>query len=140
VLHAVPLPGTRLRDRLEKQGRVFPLEDVGWEYYDGNFQLIEPDPPATTLQMQEATLRIMRGVYRFTALFIIAWRILTFPLAMLPLWSLRSRWSRWSRSWRRNVLGFAGWSLMRRWRKSFRQAPYRQKILGAPPRRGVQSS
>jgi radical SAM superfamily enzyme YgiQ (UPF0313 family) len=135
VLHAVPLPGTRFRERLQRQGRIFPLQDVGWEYYDGNFQLIEPDPPATALELQDATLRIMRGEYRFTALFSIAWRILTFPFAMLPLWSLRSRWSRWSRSWRRTLLEFAGWSLMRRWKKRFREAPYRQKVLNAKPER-----
>ena len=35
VLNAIPLPGTLLRDKLEAEGRVLPLETVGWDRYDG---------------------------------------------------------------------------------------------------------
>jgi len=48
VMLPVPLPGTELRYRLMKQNRIYPLEDIGWEYYDGNFPLFEPDEPMTS--------------------------------------------------------------------------------------------
>ncbi|MBN1793249.1 radical SAM protein [Candidatus Woesearchaeota archaeon] len=35
MLNAVPLPGSLLRTRLEAEGRVLPLETVGWDKYDG---------------------------------------------------------------------------------------------------------
>jgi radical SAM superfamily enzyme YgiQ (UPF0313 family) len=44
VLNAVPLPGTELRFKLEKEGRLFPLEMVGWDKYDGLFLCYDPTP------------------------------------------------------------------------------------------------
>ena len=128
ILHIVPLPGTALRARLERQGRVYPLSEIGWQYYDGNFQLVEPDPPATPLEMQWASERVLRRFYRFGSMFTLALRILLFPFLMLPLTSLSSRWKRWYRSWRRSILTFAGWTLMRRWRKRFRKDPFQEKL------------
>jgi len=40
---AVPLPGSDLRKRLEQEGRLLPLKEIGWEYYDGRFPLYRPD-------------------------------------------------------------------------------------------------
>lgn len=54
VLLAVPLPGTRLSERLERQNRIYDTADVGWEYYDGNFPIFEPDAPLTPENMQAA--------------------------------------------------------------------------------------
>ena len=35
LLNAVPLPGSELRARLEREGRLLPLSMVGWDKYDG---------------------------------------------------------------------------------------------------------
>ncbi len=44
VFNAVPLPGTELRSRLESEGRLLPLEMVGWDKYDGMFLCYDPTP------------------------------------------------------------------------------------------------
>ncbi len=44
VLNAVPLPGSALRSKLEAEGRIFPLERVGWDKYDGLFLCYDPTP------------------------------------------------------------------------------------------------
>ncbi|MDP1695430.1 MAG: radical SAM protein [archaeon] len=44
VLNAVPLPGSRLRAKLEKEGRIFPLQTVGWGEYGGNHLCYNPSP------------------------------------------------------------------------------------------------
>jgi radical SAM superfamily enzyme YgiQ (UPF0313 family) len=69
VLLPVPLPGTELRQRLERQNRIYPLQEVGWEYYDGTFPLFEPDLPLTAEDLQRAGRRIMSRFYRFAMSF-----------------------------------------------------------------------
>lgn len=59
VLLPVPLPGTELAQRLKAQGWVFATDIVGWQYYDGNFPLFQPDPPLTPAQLQTAWRQIM---------------------------------------------------------------------------------
>ncbi|MFA5388803.1 MAG: radical SAM protein, partial [Candidatus Omnitrophota bacterium] len=59
VLLPGPLAGTELRKRLEKHNRIYPIEDIGWEYYDGNFSLFEPDEPMSPEDMQAAAKKIM---------------------------------------------------------------------------------
>lgn len=44
VLNAVPLPGSELRARLEREGRLLPLSVVGWDKYDGLFLCYDPRP------------------------------------------------------------------------------------------------
>ena len=44
VLNAVPLPGSDLRARLKKEGRLLPLSMVGWDKYDGLFLCYDPRP------------------------------------------------------------------------------------------------
>jgi radical SAM superfamily enzyme YgiQ (UPF0313 family) len=44
LLNAVPLPGSELRTRLEKEGRLRPLSMVGWDKYDGLFLCYDPRP------------------------------------------------------------------------------------------------
>jgi radical SAM superfamily enzyme YgiQ (UPF0313 family) len=44
VLNAGPAPGSELRRKLEKENRIFPLEKVGWDKYDGLFLCYDPSP------------------------------------------------------------------------------------------------
>ncbi|MFH1638585.1 MAG: radical SAM protein [Candidatus Woesearchaeota archaeon] len=44
VFNAVPLPGSELRAKLEAEGRILPLEMVGWDKYDGLFLCYDPGP------------------------------------------------------------------------------------------------
>ena len=44
VLNAVPIPGSKLRARLEAENRILPLKIVGWDRYDGLFLCYDPRP------------------------------------------------------------------------------------------------
>jgi len=135
ILLPVPLPGTDFRRRLEEQHRIYPLDTVGWEYYDGNFPLFEPDPPVTAQEMQEAVRGIMRGFYRFHYLFLVAASILSFPAAMaLSLHNLRAAWAAWYRSWRNHLIRFGGWLTMRKWSLNFQKGEFLDKLRRAHAR------
>jgi radical SAM superfamily enzyme YgiQ (UPF0313 family) len=132
VLLPVPLPGTELRRRLEQQYRIYPLDTVGWEYYDGNFPLFEPDLPASAQEMQEAVKDIMRGFYRFHYLFLVGASVLSFPAAMaLSLHNLRPAWAAWYRSWRNRLIRFGGWITLRQWALNFRKSQFLDKLQRA---------
>jgi radical SAM superfamily enzyme YgiQ (UPF0313 family) len=64
VMLPIPLPGTELRKRLERDNRIYPRQDLGWEYYDGNFLTFEPDNPMTPEEMQDSPMKIMGRIYR----------------------------------------------------------------------------
>jgi radical SAM superfamily enzyme YgiQ (UPF0313 family) len=128
VLLPVPLPGTELRRRLEQQGRVYPIEDVGWEYYDGNFPLFEPDGPATAKELQEAGKRIMSRVYEFRYALLVVVSVLSFPAIALWLHNLRQGWQRWYRTWRTSVIRFGGWLTMRQWSAQFRKSGFLERL------------
>lgn len=44
MLNAVPLPDSELKTKLEAEGRLFPIELVGWDKYDGQFLCYDPTP------------------------------------------------------------------------------------------------
>jgi radical SAM superfamily enzyme YgiQ (UPF0313 family) len=134
VLLPVPLPGTALRRRLEQQNRIYALQDVGWEYYDGNFPLFEPDEPMTAQEIQEAGKQIMGRVYRFRYVLFVVANILLFPSIAFYLHNLRLGWGRWYRSWRNSLIRFGGWITMRKWSVAFGKGNFRQKLQAARDR------
>jgi len=134
ILLPVPLPGTRLRQRLEKQNRVYSTRDVGWEYYDGNFPVFEPDEPASVEEMQGAVRKIMGKFYRFKYLFLVAVSIFTFPALIFFLHNIGRGWSRWYRRWSNHLIRFGGWITMRKWASEFRKDGFAQKLQKAKER------
>lgn len=131
VLLPVPLPGTQLRSRLQREGRVYPLEDVGWEYYDGNFPLFEPDAPMTAEQLQPAIRAVMGKCYRFGSLFSIIASLLSFPAFFFLPHRIRAGWNNWYRHWRNSVVRFGGWMIMNKWATQFDQGLFIQKLRNA---------
>ncbi len=109
VMHAVPLVGTDLRARLERQGRVFPLELVPWFRYDGNYACFIPDG-MTLAEFQETPLEIMKWFYGPLGFLKISLRTVAFPLDLL----IRG-WHSWRRGWWRDVVNYGGHLLVRRW-------------------------
>jgi radical SAM superfamily enzyme YgiQ (UPF0313 family) len=134
VLLPVPLPGTRLRRRLERQNRIYPTCDVGWEYYDGNFPVFEPDESVSVEEMQGAVRKIMGKFYRFKYMFLVAVSIFTFPALIFFLHNIGFGWSRWYRHWRNRLIRFNGWITMRKWASSFRKDGFAQKLQKAKER------
>ena len=128
VLLPVPIPGTALRARLEKAGRVLPSSEIGWEYYDGNFPVIVPDPPLTPEQMHESIQVLMGGFYGFRRMLGVLLHTLSFPFAMLPLTNLRRRFSTWYRQWYNDVIGSTGYFIVRNWHRAFREGQFEEKL------------
>ncbi|MFC1699880.1 B12-binding domain-containing radical SAM protein, partial [Candidatus Omnitrophota bacterium] len=89
IILPVPLPGTELRQRLQKQKKVYPLKDISWEYYDGSFPLFEPDQPMTAEEMQASAHKIMSWVYQFKYMFMICLNIFYFPSIILFLYNVK---------------------------------------------------
>ena len=64
VLNAVPLPGSDLRARLEKEGRLLPLSTVGWDKYDGLFLCYDPRPDGLdAFDLQSMPALLMKKKY-----------------------------------------------------------------------------
>jgi radical SAM superfamily enzyme YgiQ (UPF0313 family) len=131
VLLPVPLPGTELRRRLQRQNRIYPIQDIGWEYYDGNFPLFEPDEPMSAEEMQEAIRKIMGKFYQFKYMFIIGLNIFSFPTLIFFLHNIRSGWRKWYRSWRNTLIRFGGWVIMKGWTSEFKKSKFSQKLQEA---------
>lgn len=131
VLLPVPLPGTELRQRLVKEGRVYAKEDLGWEYYDGNFPLFEPDPPLTAPQIQMAIRKIMGKFYAFRYMFKIGLNVISFPAMVFFLHNIKSGWRRWYRPWRNDLARFGGWVIMKEWASQLRRGRFSDRLAEA---------
>lgn len=131
VLLPVPLPGTELRARLKKENRVFPLEDLGWEYYDGNFPLFEPDAPMSPEDMQDSVRKIMARFYQFHYVFMIGVNILSFPALIFFLHNIKSGWRKWYRPWRNHLFRFGGWITIKKWALEFGKDKFSQRLRKA---------
>ncbi|MFH0953563.1 MAG: radical SAM protein [Verrucomicrobiota bacterium] len=134
IMLPVPLPGTELTQRLAAENRIFPTDCVGWEYYDGNFPLFQPDPPLTPEEMQMCTWRIMGRFYRFRHMFAVARSVLVFPKLIFWLHNLQAGWRRWYRMWRNALVRFGGWIVFRRWTAEFRKGAFADKLNTAKAR------
>ncbi|MFA4871999.1 MAG: radical SAM protein [Patescibacteria group bacterium] len=139
VLLTVPLVGTELRTRLEKEGRIFPLADIGWQYYDGQFPLFMPDDGVTPEEMQNAVTKIMSNFYRFHHLLAIMIHIVVhFPIFVFPaaltITTLKTRYitrvyNWWEKKYFRNQsMRFGGWFIVRNWFKNFRKDNFLEKL------------
>jgi radical SAM superfamily enzyme YgiQ (UPF0313 family) len=131
VLFPGPLPGTELRERLKKQNRVYPPEDIGWEYYDGNFPLFEPDKPMTTDQMHGAVKKIMGRFYEFKYMFMIGLSVFSFPAMIFFLHDIKLGWRKWYRYWRNYLLRFGGWLTMKEWLSEYEKDAFSEKLKKA---------
>ena len=134
VLLPVPLPGTELRQRLQHQHRVYATADMGWEYYDGNFPLFEPDAPLTPEIQQRSIHKIMGKFYQFKYMFMVGLQVFSFPTLILYLHNIRSGWKQWYRPWRNNLARFGGWVIMRGWNSAFKKSKFSQKLEKAKER------
>ena len=64
VLNAVPLPGSDLRARLEREGRLLPISMVGWDKYDGLFLCYDPRPDGLdAFDLQNMPCLLMKKKY-----------------------------------------------------------------------------
>lgn len=131
ILTPIPLPGTELRERLKQQNRIYPLADVGWEYYDGNFPIFEPDAPLSPEEMQSSARKIMASFYLFPYFFKIGLNILLFPGIIFYLANIKWGWRKWYRSWRNDLIRFMGWLIIKKWNLNFQKDRFLLKLQSA---------
>ena len=140
VLLAGPLPGTELRHRLAAQNRIYPNQDVGWEYYDGNFPLFEPDEPMSAEEMQASVRKIMGRFYQFHHVFMLGLHIFSFPAMVFFLHNIRLGWRKWYRPWRNDLIRFGGWIIIRRWTSQFKKDSFLERLHKAKERLKVKGT
>ena len=103
-----PGVGTGLRRRLEKADRLFPLEVVGWDKYDGGYVCFRPDN-MDVRSLQEIPLKIMSRFYNFGNFLKIPFRTIALP----GYYFLRG-WSDWLRRWSQDLTRAGGHLLVQR--------------------------
>ncbi len=142
VLLPIPLPGTELRARLEAQGRIFPLEYVGWKLCDGQFPIFMPDDNIDPAEMQRAIIEIMGRFYGFHHFWMVVLNFLVyFPAFIFPstltLATMRVRYitsvfSWWKQTLLRNsAIRFGGWLVVRGWKKRFEEGDFPDRLKKA---------
>jgi len=122
VLHPVPLVGTELRDDLEKQGRIFPLDVVPWSMYDGSYACFQPNN-MTLDELQNTPMELMNWFYSRWSFWRIPYRTLIFPIHYLV-----AGWRDWHDSWLREIIKYGGHRLLRKWQKSRTNAAFMARL------------
>jgi len=122
ILLPVPIVGSELRRRLQQQGRVFPLELVGYSKYDGTYPCFRPDN-MTLREFQAIPIKLMSKFYNPGSLLKVALRTIIFPIDCFV-----RGWSRWYRGWDRDVIKFAGHLILQRCRKKQKSNKFIEKL------------
>ncbi len=139
VLLTIPLPGTELRKRLEEEGRVYPLDKIGWEYYDGQFPLFEPDEGIDVKELQPAIRKVMGRLYRLGTVFKLLFTLLIHfpPIAIISSFSIFSfrvkyivdTYMRWKKHhFRDAILRFGGYVLLKKWMRMFKSSDFSSRL------------
>jgi len=131
ILLPVPIPGTELRNRLKREGRIYALANLGWEYYDGSFPLFEPDEPLSAEEVQKGGRKIMGRFYKFGYVFLVPVNILSFTRLIFFFHDIRLGWRNWYRTWRNHLVRFGGWITLRQWTSKFKRDGFLHKLREA---------
>jgi len=142
ILMTVPLPGTDLRDRLDKENRLYPINTIGWEYYDGQFPLFKPDDNISPEELHDAVKTMMNRFYHFRNF----WKIITniifhFPAIVFTSSTaivfgkvrlISKSFNIWYRKYYRNyLLRFGGYFVVKNWLKNFNKGVFTKKLKQA---------
>jgi len=142
ILLTIPLPGTALRERLLQENRIFPLDRLGWEYYDGQYPLFMPDDGSQPEELQHCIGDLMYRFYNFGNF----WKIIRNILINFPVIVFTSAptiiigrvryitlaFNIWYRKYFRNyALRFGGYFIVKSWFKKFRKDSFPKKLTMA---------
>jgi hypothetical protein len=121
TLLPIPLLKTGLRARLEKEGRVLPLEVAPYNAYDGTLALIIPDRNISLEEFQEIPLEVMEWFYSRSYMRWI-WRFCVFPIDIFK------GWKRLCRGWTREGIRYLGANIVKKWHQRKEKDPLIQRI------------
>jgi len=111
VLKPIPIVGSELRTRLEREGKLLPREIVPWGKYDGNHACFVPEDMSVE-ELQKYPTKIMKWFYHRRSFWRIGLRILAMPFDYL----LRG-WDSWYRDWRNDIIKFGGSRVYKKWKQ-----------------------
>ena len=142
LLLTIPFPGTDLYKRLKKENRLFPLENIGWEFYDGQFPLYKPDNGIKPEELQKGMHSIMSRFYSINSFFsMIITFLLHFPLIVIPsvftlvtfkVTYIKSAFLLWKKRFFRNpFLRIGGYITIRNWVKQFKKSNFTPSLKRA---------
>lgn len=142
ILLTIPLPGTQLRERLIKENRLFSLDKIGWEYYDGQFPIFMPDDGVTPEELQRCTQEVMFKFYSFNNFWKIVKNILinfpaivftsSFTIFLGTFKYITSAFKMWHKRYFRNyAFRFGGHFIVKKWVKRFKEDDFSEKIKDA---------
>lgn len=114
ILHPVPLVGTELRERLEMEGRVFPIDLVPWSKYDGNYACFIPENMSLK-EFQDTPIELMRWFYSSLSFLRIPLRTVFFPIHYLF-----AGWQHWYHGWLTDIVKYGGHRIITTWKKRYR--------------------
>ncbi len=122
VLHPGPGIGSDLRDRLKREGRLFPLDVAPWSRYDGSYALFVPNN-MTLAELQDTPVEIMRWFYSSRSFFRIPFRTLSFPAHYLI-----KGWQHWYYGWWSDVVKCGGYLLIKQWLKRQKEDQFLSRL------------
>lgn len=139
ILQAIPLPGTELRERLQKRDQLYSTNDIGWKYYDGQYPLYNPSGEITSEQLLKTAGDLMKKFYKRTFfIHLVKNIILDFPIIVFPsLLSLiggkpkkiRQAFDAWNKKYyQKSILRLGGNIIIRNWFKNFRSGDFLHKL------------
>ncbi|MBN2546620.1 MAG: hypothetical protein JXB50_12540, partial [Spirochaetes bacterium] len=142
VLITIPLPGTELRKRLDDENRLYPLDKIGWEYYDGQYPLFKPDDNVTPEEIQQAVLKIMYKFYNFKNFIkLLNYILVHFPAIVFTssltiifgkVKYITTAFKIWYRKFFRNYsLRFGGYIIAKKWLKNYKNGDFTEKLKEA---------
>lgn len=128
ILLPIPLPGTELRSRLLRENRIYPLQILGWEYYDGTFPLFKPDYPMTSEEMHFAARRIMGSFYHLRYMFLFLLNL--YFVCFVPFYvnNIKKAWRQWFRKTRNYIFRIIGQRTIRNWTNQLYKEHFFKKL------------
>jgi radical SAM superfamily enzyme YgiQ (UPF0313 family) len=124
VLKPIPLPGSELRERLDKSDRLIPLEIVPWEMHDGNHvDFIPEEKEMTVEELQKYPTKILTWFYHGRSFWRIGLRTLIMPFDYL----LRG-WQSWYHGWWNDIVRFGGNRILEKWKKRNDEVAFVKRI------------
>ena len=121
ILITFPVVGSDLRQRLEQEGRIFPLSLVPWSRYNGIYPCFKPDSMSVR-ELQGIPIKLMSRFYN-------PWSLVRIPLRIIPggIYLVRG-WKYWYHGWDRDVIKFGAHLLIQKWQRKQKEDRFIERL------------